>query len=186
LSQALLTAILLIALAACGKFAPVYPPESFAPASVRELGVRADQAGVHFNWEAPDQSQRGKDLKSIEGYYVLRKQLLGDADLLDTEVEFEVIATIDDRHLLERDALRKTAREEGRISRTLDVDPALKKFSYSDSTVKPGSTYAYRIVPFNQGGVRGRVGQTVRVLFRGDSSELSGIKGADFDDLEFE
>ena len=71
--------ILLLASAtfACGLYKPPIAPELLAPKAVMDLTFAVEGEGVRFNWQSPDRDVQGEDLKTIEGYRLLRK---GPAD----------------------------------------------------------------------------------------------------------
>lgn len=167
--------IMFCILSACGKYAPPYAPEDLSPQAVRDLTVTASTAGISFAWKAPENDQLGKELRSMDGYRVYRKVLQRDADLFNRDVEFEIVATIPDSHVIERERLREQAREEGKSTRRIKVPEELASFTWVDSSVRAGVVYAYKLTPVNQGGEKGLVEQIVRVAFRGDSSDITAI-----------
>lgn len=162
-------------LAGCGKYAPPRPPEDFSPGQVESLQVTAQMQGVQFKWSSPDKDLRGRTLKTIEGYRIYRKELVHPHNVLDESVDEELIETIPDTHLAELEGLRRQAEEQGQLTRRVKVDLEKMKFEFTDINVRAGQTYVYRIVPFNQGGVEGAANQLVKVLFRGESSEVALI-----------
>ena len=168
----------------CGRYGAPRPPEVFAPRGVEALQARADLEGVHLSWTAPDRDAKGEQLKSMNGYYVYRKAIERPSDISDRGVEYEELAEIPDAHLAKLDALRKQARAEGKISRKVKVDQAELEFKYTDSSPRPGVTYLYRIVAFNQGSVEGLVPKLVKVVYRGDASVVSLVDAADIDEQE--
>ena len=176
-------AVLLIA--GCGKYASPRPPEDFSPAEVKELQVLPGLEGITFTWEAPDQDLRGKELKSIDGYRIYRKEIVKDSEILDTDVEYELLATVTDTHLEELERLREAAREAGKPTRRIKVDDTLIKFQFTDITVQAGKQYVYQLIPVNQGDVEGSYTKLVRVLFRGEASEITIIPYSAFGEQAF-
>lgn len=184
--QILCVGVLLSGLmAGCGKYAPPLPPESFAPARVRTAVVSGTLEGVRFAWDSPSADQRGKELKAIEGYYIERKTLSKEADLLDSDIPFEVVGTVEDTHLVDLDSRRDAAQAEGKPTRRVSADPTLTKFVFLDSGVVPGQRYAYRIVPFNQGGQKGEAGLVQLVTFQGERSEIQSLEMNEASELTF-
>jgi hypothetical protein len=59
----------------------------------------------------------------------------------------------------------------------------LLSFSYLDKNPKLGTTYIYQIVPKNQGGVDGQVGEVVRVVFQGAQSAVLVRPSAEMEDI---
>ncbi|MCO6429540.1 MAG: hypothetical protein J5J00_01675 [Deltaproteobacteria bacterium] len=170
---------------ACGKFAPPIPPEYVAPRAVKELQVATDVNGVNFSWQAPDLEVQGKPLRFIDGYQIVRKEMERKEQLLDDDIEYQKIASIDDTHLVELDKLKEVAIAENRPTRRVSVPAEMKQFQYSDKNVQPGKLYAYKIIPVNQGGVEGEVENIIRVNFRGDASEITFIQESDFEEEIF-
>lgn len=176
----------LIVLSACGKYAPPRPPEDFSPREVQALAVSASLQGVKFEWKAPEKTMRMKELKTIDGYHVYRKEIKRTSDIMDRAVEFDLLASLPDTHLLELEKLREEARQADKPTRRVKIDDEKKKFEYTDTSVQSGKTYAYRIVPFNQGSVEGNYSELIKVLFRGDSSEIALIPFRAFTEEAFE
>jgi len=163
----------------CGRYKPPLPPEKFAPKAVESLTVTATEAGVVFAWAASDEDQRGKELKSMEGFSIRRKLIARKGDETDPRVRFETIGFVRDSHVKIRDDLRAQARKEGKIGRSVESPEESMKFSFVDSTVKRDSTYVYQIIPQNQGGTEGGVKQFARVTFRGAASDIAMVDSTD-------
>lgn len=159
-------------IAACGRYLPPLAPESMAPASVKNLEVSADLQNINFKWDASDRDQKGSELKTIEGYRIYRKDLVNKNDLINAEIQYQLIASVEDTHLAELKKLKDEALEAGTPRRRVKVDDNLKHFTFSDNNLKAGQEYAYQIIPFNQGGVEGEANKIVKVLFRGLTSEI--------------
>ncbi len=166
----------LVALPGCGKYGPPVPPEALTPQSVQQLEFSAQMEGVTFTWRSPEQDRRGEELMSLDGYTIYRAAI----DDFDSYIEdpFEAsqeLAFIPDSHIMVREDLRKEARLKGLATRKVKVSSDLKSFRYVDTDLTPGLEYVYMIVPMNQDGEEGEVSQYIRVLFRGDSSEVRMI-----------
>ena len=159
-------------LVSCGKYLPPLAPESLAPAAVQMLEVTADLQSVNFKWDASEKDQRGETLKSIDGYRIYRKELEKPSDLINDDIRYELIATVQDIHLAELKKLKDLALEAGAPTRKVKIDDQLKHFSFSDSNLSAGSLYAYQIIPYNQEGEEGETNKIIKVLFRGTTSEI--------------
>jgi hypothetical protein len=144
----------------------------FAPKPVDALTVTALERGVSFAWTAPDEDRRGKELTSIDGYAIQRKIIAEKGDETNPKVRFETIGFLKDQHVIVRENLRKEARAEGKIGRTIESSDEYTKFTFVDTTAKPSTTYMYQIVPQNQGGTDGAVKEVARVTFKGSSSDI--------------
>ena len=177
---------LLFFLNSCGKYLPPLPPEYLAPSAVKNLQVTADVQNIVFNWESPDTNQKGEDLKSIEGYRIYRKELVKQSDLINDEIQYQLITTINDTHLEVLDKLKKEALEANLPTRKIKVGDELKKFTYIETNLTPGKIYAYQITPINQDGTEGEVNKIVKVLFRGTSSEINLLDQVKLDTDEVE
>lgn len=162
----------------CGKYLPPLPPELLAPAPVDELQISADVQAVTFRWKAPERDERGESLKSINGYRIYRKDMAKATDLINEDIPYNLIGTVEDLHLQELSKLREAAIAEGRPASKVRVEDELKQFTFSDNQVIPGQLYAYQIVPFNQGDVEGTPDKIIRVLYRGTTSEIALIDQA--------
>jgi len=168
--------LIILCLSACGKYGSPVPPEALSPRGVQELNVTAELEGVRFNWKAPDLDLRGKELRSMDGYRVLKIE--GSNPLGQ---EMSIRAEIPDNHVSELQKLKKAAMEQGKIVRRVKVDDQMKKFEFLDKQVTSGKTYTYQIVPVNQDGVLGEASKFVRVLFKGDQSDILMIDPLELD-----
>ena len=163
----------------CGRYKVPLPPEMFAPKPVDALTVTASESGVLFSWTAPDEDRRGKELTSIDGYAIQRKVIAQKGDETNPRVQFETIAFVKDQHVLVRENLRKEARAEGKIGRTIESPEEYTKFTYVDTSAKPSTTYMYQIIPQNQGGAEGAVREVARVTFKGSASDIVMVPAVD-------
>ena len=163
----------------CGRYKPPLPPEMFAPKPVDALTVTASESGVFFAWTAPDEDRRGRELKSIDGYAIQRKVIAQKGDETNPRVQFETIGFVRDQHVVEREKLRKEARAEGKIGRSIESPEEFTKFTFVDTSAKPSTTYMYQIVPRNQGGTDGAVKEVARVTFKGSASDVAMVSAAE-------
>jgi hypothetical protein len=159
-------------LVGCGRYRAPLTPEELAPAAVENLTVATTDSGVVFTWLASDKDRRGKELKSAEGYSIERKELMHRGDETDPTVEFQQLGFLKDNHVEVRERLRAEARKSGKVGRTVTAPEDQMKFTFTDSTPKLGTTYIYQVVPQNQGGIEGQVGQLVKVVFQGAKSTV--------------
>jgi hypothetical protein len=163
-------------LVGCGRYGPPLAPEALAPQAVSDLQTTALVDGVHFAWTASNHDVRGKDLKTMDGYRIYRKEIVKKSDIVDPDVEYTLLATIEDKHVEDLKKKQEDAKKEGKISRRVKADPKLTKFEYLDSTLEKEHTYLYKFLPINQGGVEGGMPKKlVKVLYRADQSEVSEI-----------
>ncbi len=162
----------MIASAGCGKYLPPIPPEMVAPKAVEALEASTTAEQVSLKWTSPEQDRRGKELQAIDGYTVQRKEIAARGDETNPNVEFVDLGFVKDSHVQVRERLRKEAREQGKIGRTVKAPAELTQFAFADSKVQNGKTYLYQVVPQNQGGVDGVVNQVVRVVFKGQESNV--------------
>lgn len=172
---------LLCLCAACGRFGPPVPPEQVAPSQVGTLKVSGSADGLAFHWEAPKSDQRGKDLKQIDGYRIYRKPIEKAADISNADIPFEIVTTVADTHLVALQKAQEEARKAGRPAHRAKIDSSLTTFDYVDKGLKPGMSYLYKVIPFNQGGVEGDSYQLVKVLWRGESTEVSSVDKSSLD-----
>lgn len=164
--------VCIAALAACGRYGPPHPPEDLAPKAVTDVQVTPSAASVVISWKSPDKDVRGKELKSLEGYTLFR---VSERDR-DTEAPFEQslkeAGSVEDANLEALKEARKEARERGEISRRVKTPDEKRKFTWEDKDVKEGETYLYRVVPINQGGEKGTPSSIIKVLFKGEQSDV--------------
>ena len=166
-------------LCSCGRFGPPKPPEDFAPKSVSSIEAKATADSVTISFKSPEKDIHGKELKSLEGYRIYRVKETdiksdGAIDRYLTEV-----ATIDDNSLAEREEQRKAAREANQLSHRIKVPDEKRNFNFEDKDLKVGEVYIYRIEAFNQGGVKGKPSQLIKVLFKGEQSDIFIVPNED-------
>jgi hypothetical protein len=163
----------------CGRFKPPLPPEMFAPKPPEALVVTPSSQGVGFSWVASDEDMQGKELKYSGGFNVERKTIAQRGDETNPDVRFEKIGFIQDKHVSVREELRKAARAEGKIGRTIEAPSSMMDFVYLDKTVVNGATYIYQIVPVNQRNVEGGIAEVIRVIFKGSESDVTRLSALD-------
>lgn len=172
-----LAALVLFAATGCGRFGPPKPPELFGAKKVSDLEAKAAPDRLTLSWRSPDRDIRDKELKSLEGYRILRaneKDFRKREKLADY---LEEIGYIEDSAVEEREEAREIARETpGTISRRIKIPEERRHFSFDDTSVQQGETYLYRIVAMNQGGVKGDPSDIVKVFFKGEASEVFMVK----------
>lgn len=171
--RSLLPVVVCLLLGACGRFGAPVPPEVVAPRAVEALAATAASDSVTITWNSPKLDRRSRELVSLDGYQVGRKVIADAKDVTNDEIPFETIGELTDRSVLERDRLRREAREQGLVGRKAKVPVELTTFTFTDREITSGTTYLYRITPINQEDVEGEVRQMVRVLFRGAESDVS-------------
>ena len=180
--RVLLTCILLAASpSGCGKYRSPVPPEMLAPKEVVTLDVTATPGQVALKWDAPDKNRQGKELEFIDGYLIQRKEIAKRGDETNPDIEYVDLGFVKDTHVDVREKLRKEARAQGKIGRTVKAPDELMHFAYFDSTPQMGKTYLYQVVPQNQNGVDGVVKQVVKVIFKGSESDIIFITASDVD-----
>ena len=118
----------------------------------------------------------------MDGYWIYRKPILEETDLIDSQVPFELLATVADPHVARLEELRKQARAEGKLAHRVKIKEEELKFEYLDGTPKTGTTYVYKIVPFNQGSVAGGLAQLISVSFDGEQSKIDRIDAKAYED----
>lgn len=165
----------LFCLSGCGRYAPPVSPERVAPQAVRDVAATATENSLILTWATPETDRRGKDLKSIDGFSVYRKDIVTTKDAANDEIEFTLLSESTDKAIAEREGRKQEARNIGAISRRVKIDPELAKQRYEDKEVARGKSYLYKIVPTNQGGVEGEVRDFISVTFRGLESDISVV-----------
>lgn len=174
----------MVVCAGCGRYGAPVAPEMVAPEAVGDLKVVAGAGGVDLAWHAPGKDQRKKELRFIDGYTVMRKHIRERGAETDEDVPFEELGFIPDGHLIEQDALRKEARAQGKVGRRIKVDDEKTKFAYADRSPEKGKVYLYKVVPTNQGGVKGGVKKLAKVYFEGEGSRVAMLSTETGDEEE--
>lgn len=169
--------------------APV-APEALAPAAVKNLKIVGQADGVLISWLSPETDQRGADLKSIDGYKIYKKTAKASSVSSEAPATFAQIANIQDQHIVELNKQAAELRAQGKPGRRAKIDAALKTFSYLDKQVQLGSTYIYKLVPYNQGTMESSSFDLISINWKGsdsaakilDSSELSADEISNIDE----
>src|SRR5262245_40236294 len=105
--------VLLVCLAllcGCGRFGPPLSTASLSAKAVKSLSATGETGGVRFTWESSDEDLRGKEVKTMDGYEILRKVFEDDKDLIAKRREFATVGRVEDTHI----AKLKEAREDNR------------------------------------------------------------------------
>lgn len=165
--------VLSLWLAACGRYGPPRPPEFFAAKKVSDISVTPAVNSITLNWRSPGQDVRGKELKSLDGYTIYRTKQSDIQEGKPLKEYMTKIGTVDDPNIKERERLRKEAKEKNQISHRIQISSEKRNFKFEDANLTNGETYVYMIEPFNQGDVKGRPSQLIKVLFRGEQSDIS-------------
>ena len=156
----------------CGRYGPPNPPENLAPKAVSDLSARSTAESIVLSWNSPDRDLRGKELKTLDGYSILRvkeKDIKGSASLSESMSD---LALVEDHNIEDLELRRKEAREKGELLRRVKIPAEKKVFSYEDKDLILGETYLYRVIPLNQGGIKGTPSSLVKVLFKGEESDI--------------
>lgn len=165
----------------CGKYLPPLAPEALAPKQVEALDVQAVPGAVNFSWDVSDKDRRGKELESIDGYAVQRKEIAKRGDETNPEIEFTDVGFVKDTHVEVRERLRQEARAQGKIGRTVKPPEELMHLTFSDTSVENGKTYIYQVVPISGGDVEGVIAQVVKVVYKGAESDVVFLTAKDFE-----
>jgi len=181
----LLLVICLVFLQSCGRYGKPIPPEAVAPRQVQNLQITTNDQGVKFNWDPPSHDVRGKKLKEIDGYFVYRRDSEIGEDIIKKHKSsnFDLLTTIADTHLKVLKERKEEALSKDEPARRLKADDSLTKFEYLDSKVSPGQLYFYKIVAFNQGDEEGQVRKLIKILFKGEQSEVTLVDNSEEDDF---
>jgi hypothetical protein len=160
-------------LSACGRYGSPLSPELLAPRAVQKLEVLPDISGVRLTWQAPETDLRGRELRRLDSYRVYRAVVSDSTQALtDGALDYELLSSLEDRHLFDRERLRDEADAAGRSARKVESDKTAGLFSFLDSNVSNNSVYVYKVVPVNQGNVLGAFDRLIRVHFKSSGSEV--------------
>jgi len=132
-------AVFLIVSGGCGKKARPIPMDAFVPRAVENLKIQKVEKGIRLSWDEPEKDLRGRKLKDLVGYKVLKKFIGPGSDLCeDCPAGFKVTATLE-------------------IDNPKDFHLEGATIVWIDRDVKKTGKYIYRIVPFNKNGYDGAV-----------------------------
>lgn len=143
----IVTGIVMLAMAmvGCGKKARPIPKDVTVPRAVKEFKIAKADRRIQLSWEAPTKDLKGRKLKNLAGYKVLRKIIKpGSNDCIDCPSGFDVVAVLDLDHPV-------NFREKGDV------------VVWEDGDVKKKGIYVYRVVPFNKDGYDGAISGYVSV-----------------------
>jgi len=130
-------------LSACGRKAPVRPPELVAPEPIGDLALEVEGKGIKLLWGRPQKYVDGSDMEDLAGFAVLRATQNGQGEA-DSFTQVATV-TVDDR-----DRFRKA-----------------KKFSYTDEQLTAGTLYRYRVQAFTLDGYYSSPSNTVELVWKG-------------------
>lgn len=169
--------LVLFSFVSCGKYAPPIPPEALAPKGVYNIQAIPYRKGVVLKWTGDTDDRRSKELKTMNGYYIERVcfddnnlgSLKNDREN-SKELDYKVIAVVNDNQIKIRESLKEDARKKGLSARRVRVPSEKLNFNYVDETIKENALCYYKITPFNQGNVRGGESAPIKVKFNGEDS----------------
>ena len=162
-----------IAILGCAKVASPIPPERLGPANLAGLEVKATQSTVTFAWTGPENDVRGKPLKSLDGYRIYRKEIVADADLQKNDIPFEIVTELPDKSLELLKTKQEAAEAQGHTKRRVKLSATDRQMNAVDSSVETGKTYVYKVLAFNQSDIDGDAKNVYKVVFQGESSEIT-------------
>jgi predicted small lipoprotein YifL len=119
---AFVAALLVAGVLACGRKAPLRPPEDVAPKRIADLSASNAGEGIQLAWSRPRVYADGEAMQDLGGFIVER------AEGREPQATFRRITVLD---VNDRDRFRQ-----------------LKRFRYTDRDVLTGATYQYRVVSF--------------------------------------
>lgn len=163
-------------LSSCGRYVDPVSPEIVAPEGVRALAVDADLTRVTFNFRSAQRDTRGKQLKSLDGYRIYKKEITEESPSIFKKDEYDLLTMINDDHLPELFALQDQARAEGRSPRRVRAPDAQTTFTFTDKNITPDRIFAYRIVGVNQNGVESNMERIVKVDLLDSEVEVQIIR----------
>ena len=126
--------VLITLLAGCGRRGALVPPSSTVPAAVADL--RADQKGDRFyvTWSAPASEAGGKPLKDLAGFRLFRREVLPpEEDCESCPTAYRLLQQVDLEY-----------------PKGVQVDN--NRYIYTDTGLKDGATYQYKLVSYNRDG----------------------------------
>jgi len=168
--------LLLIGTSGCGRYVPAVAPEKMAPAPAQNFTVAPMNDGVLFAFQSSSDDVRGRPLKSLEGYRLYKKNLTQDDSGIFRKEGYNLVTAILDNHLAALTELQDRAKASGKNPNNVSVPPSLTKFTYKDTSLTRGQSYAYRLVGFNQGGVEAEIDRVVQIDFDGDNSTITQLR----------
>ncbi len=137
--------IVAVAMLGCGRKAPPIPKDATVPRAVKNLKLEKRAGVIRLTWEEPKKDLKGRKLKNLTGYKVLKKVVKpGSNECVDCPAGFREVAVLD------RDHPVNFKKVEGMIL-------------WEDTDVKKHGRYVYRVVPFNANGYDGAISGYVSV-----------------------
>lgn len=159
----------------CGRYSAAVAPEYAAPKKITNLQAGATEDGLVLAWMAPEKDRRGKRLKDREGYRVYRREGQDPLKPREKKDDWILISEIEDNSL--KNALAQL--KPGQSSRNVKIPEEQLKFSITDKDIQSGKAYLYKVVPINQGGVKGAESDFIRIVFSGSQSDIVTIENTE-------
>ncbi len=137
--------MLAIAMAGCGKKMRPIPKDATVPRAVKALKLEKVGNVIRLTWEEPSKDLKGRKLKDLAGYKVLRKIIKpGSNDCIDCPSGFVEVAVLDRDHP---------------VNFKIEDDMV----EWKDKDLSKKGIYVYRVVPFNKDGYDGSLSGYVSV-----------------------
>jgi predicted small lipoprotein YifL len=113
---------LIVGLLACGRKAPLHPPEDVLPKAITDLSASNTTEGIQLSWSRPRTYADGSPMTDLGGFIVER------AVAGDPRAAFERVASLE---VSDRDRFRQ-----------------VKRFRHDDNATSVGTAYRYQVVSF--------------------------------------
>jgi len=136
---------ILALLAGCGRKGALISPDAQLPAPVNDL--RAAQIGESFqiSWSLPTQEERGKALKDLAGFRLLKREVLPpDEDCESCPNAYRLLKSVDMEYLQ-------------------DVRLFGGRLFFSETDLITGNTYQYKVTSFRKDGTSSRDSNKARL-----------------------
>ena len=134
-----------IVIVGCGKKMRPIPKDATVPRAVKAFKLEKAGNVIRLTWEEPEKDLKGRKLKNLAGYKVLRKIIKpGSNDCIDCPSGFAEVAVLDRDHPV-----------------NFKVQDDVVEWEDRDLSKK--GMYVYRVVPFNKDGYDGAISGYVSV-----------------------
>jgi predicted small lipoprotein YifL len=125
-------------LAGCGRKGPLMSPESLAPAAITDLRVEQKGAQFQVSWSRPFGEEGGRSLKDLAGFQLFKREVLPPGeDCEECPTAYRLAQSVDLEYLQ-------------------GVAVAGTRYLFSDGDLAEGTTYRYKVLSLNKGGVVSR------------------------------
>ena len=158
-TAALLIALLVTLLTACGKKGPPLPPESLVPEQIGDFTAQGKTEGLVLSWDIPPKNNDGTPLNDLAGFKLYQKKSGEGCNTCPSE--FPIYADID----IEAPDYAANAIIQG------------NRLIFTLPKMEAGLSYSFKVAPYNKSGYFGEFSKVITLTWTAPLAPPVGLKG---------